>query len=99
MDEAFVIYGLRETYHEQGTFEFKVVLGPRQFKSSHGSSVRVVDSDRKPVSVDIKRWGRKMICTFVIDEDVADGVATVELDLTTTRGTRSIVRKTFWVIK
>lgn len=97
--EKFVAYNLRETYHELGEYEFKVVLHPRVFKNSHESSLSLVDSDGKPMSFVIKKWGRKINCSFTVDENVADGVSVARLEMRDERGEIHQGRFSFWVIK
>lgn len=99
MEDYFVAYNIRETYHELGTYEVKIVLNPRHFKNSHLSEVVILDSDGKPVKQDIKKWGRKINCVFTIDKDVSDGVAVVKIQLLTTKETKLNKQLTFWVIK
>lgn len=97
--EKFVVYGLRETYHELGTYEFKIVLNPRNFKNSHGSDITLVDSDAKPMKFIIKKWGRKISCTFTIDDSVADGVSVARLEMRDEKEVVHAGRLSFWVIK
>jgi hypothetical protein len=96
--EKFTVYNLRETYHELGVYEFKVVLNQRFFKNSHDSDMTMVDSDGKPMAFSVKKWGRKMNCTFTIDNNVADGVASIRLFLAG-KTQDPPVRLTLWVIK
>jgi hypothetical protein len=97
--EKFVVYNLRETYHELGQYEFKVVLNPKFFKNSHRSELILVDSDGKPMRFDVKKWGRKINCSFTIDPTVADGVSQAHLKLLTEKEELVAGRLTFWVIK
>ena len=95
----FVIYNLRETYHELGTFEFKIVLDPRYFKNGHLSEVFLHDSDGKPMEVDVKKWGRKINCTFCIGPNVPDGVSVIRMNLKDDAGSEHSARASFWVVK
>lgn len=98
--EKFVVRELRETYHELGEYEFKVVLNPRFFENGHGSELKVVDSDGRPLEHSSEVWGRKVSCRFKIDESVADGVSAVDLSLRSNgTGEPHRVRLFFWVIK
>ena len=98
--DPYVIYNLRETYAETGKFEFKVVLNPDVFKNGLESGVKLVDADRKDMPVEVKRWGRKINCTFVVSENVPDGVVTVWLNLKDEGSEKAHVGKaSFWVIK
>lgn len=99
MEDLFVVMNLRETYHELGEYEFKVVLSPKHFKSSHVSEFMVVDSDGKEMSTDIGRWGRKVIIKFRIDEGVSDGVSALKMQLVTETGKKYQRNVTWWVIK
>lgn len=97
--EKFQVYNLRETYAELGEYEFKVVLNERYFKNSHLSELVVMDSDGKPIAFDLKKWGRKMNCTFLVEENTADGVAVARLSLRDERGDIVPGHLTFWIIK
>lgn len=97
--EKFVAYNLRETYHELGEYEFKVVLHPKVFKNSHNSELSIVDSDGKPMKFTVKKWGRKINCTFLVDEAVADGVSVARLMMKDEKGETHQGRLSFWVIK
>ncbi len=93
--ESFIVQGLRETYHELGEYSFKLVLNPRRFANGHGVSLSLVDSDRKPMAADVRCWGRKVTCTFVIDGTVSDGISYVRVK----NGSSEEKVLTFWVIK
>lgn len=95
----FVIYNLRETYHELGDYGFKVVLDPKFFRNGHNSRVACVDSDGRTIPVDVKTWGRKVNCTFSIVPTVSDGVAVLTFDLEDDDGHRTQGRASFWVVK
>lgn len=97
--DKFVVYNLRETYHELGEYEFKVVLSPKYFKNSHISEMQLVDSDGKTMRFELKKWGRKMNCIFIVDETSADGVASARLQLKDDRGNIVPGHLTFWIIK
>jgi len=97
--EKFVLYNLRETYHELGEYEFKVVLDPRSFKNGHLSELTCVDSDGKPMNFEVQKWGRKINCKFIIDKSVSDGVSTVKMTLRDDEGHELAGRTSFWVIK
>jgi hypothetical protein len=91
----FRVYGLDETYPELGEFSFKIVINPRFNKPGIEYDIKMIDSDRKPMKFDLKRWGRKMNVTFTIDSNVSDGVSTVIVS----RASQEVGRLTFWVIK
>lgn len=97
--DKFVVYNLRETYHEVGDFEFKIVLNPKNFKSSHLSDVSMFNPDGKEMKATIKKWGRKIMCSFTIDQTVPDGVAVVKMNLKDEKDQSFPGRLTFWVIK
>ncbi|MHB8407934.1 MAG: hypothetical protein ACYDHY_07610 [Acidiferrobacterales bacterium] len=97
--EKYLVYNLRETYHELGQYEFKVVLSPKLFRNSHLSSLTLVDSDGKAMSFELNKWGRKMNCSFVVDKNVADGVSTVKLSLVDDKEQPHDALLRFWVIK
>lgn len=97
---SVLVTGLRETYHELGEYEFKVVLDPERFDNSHHCGVEMLDSDGKPMRCSVRHWGRKMICSFAIDRDVTDGVSTILVRLRDDEASSSItVRYSMWVIK
>ncbi len=97
--EKFVVFNLRQTYHELGEYEFKVVLSPKFFKNSHSSEFSLVDSDGRKVPHIIKKWGRKVNCSFVIDEGVADGVAVVRLVCKDEKDQVDLCTFSFWIVK
>lgn len=99
MKQKYVLYNLRETYHELGRYEFKIVLDPRTFKNAHLSEVAFRDSDGKTMKFDVQKWGRKINCTFIIDNSVPDGVSVVDMLLKDDDGHEHEGRTTFWVIK
>lgn len=91
----FQVYGLDETYPELGQFHFKIVLSPRSCKSGQDFEVKLIDSDRLQMKYSLEKWGRKLNVAFVIDRNVADGVATAIIF----RNGSEVGRLTFWVIK
>ncbi len=97
--KKYVIYNLRETYHELGQFDFKIVLDPRFFKNGHLSDVTLIDSDGKKMDCHVEKWGRKINCGFVVSAKVPDGVATVNMTLRDDAGKELTTRAQFWVIK
>lgn len=97
--ERYVVYGLNEIYHEFGSYEFKIVLNEKYFKSSLGCDLTIMDSDRNPVRFELSRWGRKMRVTFSIDENVADGISTIDISLMNKSGKITEDRLFFWTIK
>lgn len=97
--QKFVTFGLRETYHELGVFEFKIVLNPKFFKIAEFSNVVMKDSDDRAMKYSVERWGRKINFKFTVDKTVSDGVSVVELDIIDNNMKSSRCRLTFWVIK
>jgi hypothetical protein len=96
---GYVVYGLRETYAELGKYEFRIVLDPKQYSDGHDSTLSIVDSDGTIMSFDVRKWGRKLNCSFEIREDTADGVASISLQLVADDGTVNRSRLTMWIIK
>lgn len=99
MNNLFVVYDLRETYHELGIYEFKVVLNPKLFKNGHDSVVKMVDSDGRIMDFEVHKWGRKLNFKFTVDQDVSDGVSMVNIYVTDKKGKDHFERLTFWIIK
>lgn len=95
----FMIYNLRETYHELGEYDFRVVLDAKFFNNSHGSSVSIVNPDGTEIPCNVERWGRKMRCQFRIGESVPDGVSIIKLSLRDSRDREQKHSVKFWVIK
>lgn len=91
----FQVYGLEETYPELGTYNFKIVLHPRYYRSGEDFEVQLVDSDRQPMRYAVKKWGRKLNVEFDITERTSDGVAIATL----VRNTQEVGRLNFWIIK
>lgn len=96
---GYVIYNLRDTYHELGDYEFKIVLDPRTFKNGHLSEVECFNSDGKKLEMDVQKWGRKVNCSFKIDHNVPDGVCVLKMNLRDDAKKELNCRATFWVIK
>ena len=99
MTAGYVVYGLRETYPELGKYSFRVVLNPKVYSDCHESKMTMVDSDGTPMYFDVRKWGRKINCSFVIDEETADGVSSISLELKTDDGTWNRSRLSLWIIK
>jgi hypothetical protein len=98
--KSVVVLGLDETYPELGEYEFKVALDPDRFQNSHHCDVHMIDSDGNPIKCVVRRWGRKMNCTFTIDPNVADGVSTILVSLKEDELASVItVRYSCWIIK
>lgn len=98
--EKYVTYNLRETYHEFGRYEFKIVLSPKHFKNGHMSEVSIVDCAGRPVETELKKWGRKINCTFLFDDSVEEGVCNVSLLLKDDERSTSVSGSLrFWTIK
>lgn len=97
--KLYVVYNLRETYHEQGNFQFKIVLSPKFFRNGHDSNVFVVNADGKELQMTVEKWGRKINCSFAIDQRVPDGVSTIHMHLKDSRGKLHEARERFWVVK
>lgn len=90
------VVNMRDTYHELGRHEFKIVLNPKKFKNYEGVTVKIIDSDGKNIPNEIKFWGVKINCVIDLDDNVADGVATVYLEA---KDQKIHEMLTFWVIK
>lgn len=89
------MYGLREIYHELGDYVVKVVLSPKFYTSAHDLQASLVDSTGAPLPMKTEVWGRKMHVKFAVNNQVAEGVAT----LTLSRNGRQLGQMSFWVIK
>lgn len=94
-----LVHDFRETYHMRGEYTFKIVLNPERFKSCHDARVVMYDPERQPMDLFIDRWGRKMKCTFIIDDRVSDGVCVVKIDLKDKGGGNVEEILHCWVIK
>ena len=90
----YQIYGLQRNYIELGKYLVKVVVSPR-FKSGQDFSVKLIDSDRKPMKHVVNYWGRKLNVEFEVMSDTPDGISTG----TIYRHDEPIGTFTFWVIK
>ena len=91
----YQVYSMRETYHELGEYQFKVVLNSRFYRTGHDFSVEMFDSSNQRMNFKYEIWGRKLNITFVIDKNVSDGVAYVNV----MKGNNKIARLSTWVIK
>lgn len=97
--EKFVVLNLREIYHEFGEYDFKVILNERFFKNGHGAEVTMRDSAGNPMKYEAKVWGRKIVCKFTVDDNVAEGRSHVSLAIKNEKGDLVDGRLSFWVIK
>lgn len=95
----YVVYDLKEMYTEKGEFSFKIVLNPNVYKNSHSCEFRMKDSDGNEMKFDLKKWGRKIMCSFVIDDGVPDGVSVVQGSVQRDDGSLGGFFLRFWVIK
>lgn len=91
----YQVYNLRETYHEFGQYEFKVVLSPKFYKTGHEFRVEMFDSSRNKMNYKMEVWGRKLNVTFDLGPSVSDGVAFVNVF----RGNNQLAQFSFWIIK
>ena len=99
MSSPFVVYGLRDTYHELGEYLVKIVLSPSKFKNGHGSTVEFFDSDGTKMTSSFEVWGRKLNCKFIIDPSTSDGIFTIKLDVVENSGKHHHKMLQAWVIK
>lgn len=90
---------LRETYHEKGEYSFKIVLNPSLFKNSLDCCLNMVDANGNAIKHDVKKWGRKVICTFNIDDKTANGISAAYVDLKDKDQKTYKELLKFWVIK
>ncbi len=90
---------LRDIYHEQGSFSAKFLLDPSLSRDVAEVTVRICNSDGKPMDHEFRRWGTKLTVAFKIDETTPDGVSVIDFTLITRAGDRTAERYDFWVIK
>lgn len=98
-DGNILLVDLRETYHEIGNFSFKIVLNPKLFKNSHDSEVYAFDPENRDFNLNIEKWGRKINCSFTIDDSTPNGVCVIKLKLIKDGGEEVEETFSFWVIK
>ena len=91
----YQVYNIRETYHELGEYQFKVVLNPRFYRTGHDFRVEMFDSANQPMRYSFEVWGRKLNVKFVVDGGVSDGVAHADIF----RGDNRVARLNYWIIK
>ena len=98
-DGNIVVFDLLDTYHELKEHCFKIVLSPKIFKNSHDVMVEMLDANNEPLELDVRRWGRKINCTFDLTKSVPDGVCVIKMKASTGSGKK--ITETFhcWVIK
>lgn len=98
-NKEFVVYSLKNTYVDLGKYTFKIVLS-KNFVDAKFSTLTMIDSDGKLMKYEINYWGRKINTTFIINEDVSDGIAAIDLILKTDENTEVLKQRLyFWVIK
>ena len=93
--KGIVIIDLLDTYHEKGKYSFQVVFDPKRFKNCHLAKIEIFDPNSNPIDVDVKKWGKKMSCSFNIGESISDGVCLVKVHVDNDREHVT----SFWVIK
>ena len=91
----FQIYGLRETYVHLGENNVKVVIHPKYSKVCEEFDIKMLDSDRKDMKFNIERWGRKFNISFMLDNTVSDGIASLLINKNNTE----FGKAHFWIIK
>ena len=96
---SIVVLNFRDTYHEIGEYDFKIILDKKKFKNGHDATIKMADAEKKDVSLDVKRWGRKINCHFSLSEKDPNGVYVVSFNARDDKG--NDVEKSFhcWVIK
>lgn len=89
-----IIYDLCETYHSCGKHEFKILLD-KSFKNGHDISIKMLDPENNSIDVDVQIWGRKINCSFIIDDSLNEGVYVIKIKLD------DLLNETiqYWVIK
>lgn len=95
----FVVYGLRELYHEPGTYEFKIVLDGDVFKNCHESESSFVGASNTKVKYEMNSWGRKMNVSFKLDESIPDGVCAFSFSVKDKKGRNKKGYLSFWTVK
>lgn len=98
-NEPFVITNLRDIYHKQGEFEYKLILNMDMFDQNINPQLLVLDSSGHPLKSQVKVWGSKLRCIFTIDESVSDGAALSVLILNSKDGIEHKKTVSFWIIK
>ena len=96
--QPYIVYNARETYHEAGEYDLKIVLNPSYFDNCHQATFEVMGPDRRPLESSVKRWGRKMICSFVIRPESAEGVAVARFSLIDRKGHVREGVISFWIV-
>lgn len=93
------VFDLKEMYTEKGTYDVRVVFNPKITEHSESASVSIKDSDGNDIKSVIKPWGMKVCCKFTIDDSVADGVATIFVEIPNFKN--EIIKDyfKFWIIK
>lgn len=98
MQQPFVVIGKRDTYHELGDHEFKLVVDTARFVP-HSSSISVVSHDGKPIDSRVRFWGNKLNCAFNLHDGLADGVARMDVQLCQRSDGRYVTHPVFfWII-
>jgi hypothetical protein len=59
----------------------------------------MLDADNKEMEVDIRHWGRKISCSFVITKNTPDGVSVIKMKAKTDKGKSITEVLHYWVIK
>jgi hypothetical protein len=96
--QPFAVIGKRDTYHELGPHEMKLVVDTARFVP-HSSSIEVVASDGTPIESGLRFWGNKLNCSFNLRDGLPDGVARMDVRLCRRDDGRYVTHPVyFWVI-
>lgn len=95
----FTSYDLKKIYHELGEFTFKLILDPDKFSISKILYASCRDSAGNEIDLDFKKWGRKVLCRFKIDENTPDGLMFFDIILEDKNKEEEKKQINWWVIK
>jgi len=65
--------GLDNTYYMPGTYDFRFIMGGLG-SIVKSLDVEMLDPDRAPLSSSFRLWGKKVMCSFLIENTTPSGV-------------------------
>lgn len=78
--EYCFVVGLEETYTDVGLYEFKIFLNKDRFKNAKFIDIKMFCPDRNLMDFEYEYWGRKIVCSFAVEEHTKNGVCVVRVD-------------------
>lgn len=89
---------LKEVYEQTGTYAAKLLISSAFSSTVDAVKVDMRDPDGMSMDMSYKRWGTKLNIEFKITDDTPDGVAIIDIRMTSA-GKETVERFDCWIIK